>query len=89
MSQSVTCEKCGQTVEVGDWPYCPHARGSATVIGDDIPGGMLITNLGHEPVMVYSKSQILAEASARGLKPFVRHTPVPGTDKSPHTTRWI
>jgi len=21
---SVTCDKCGETYEVGDWPYCPH-----------------------------------------------------------------
>lgn len=19
-----TCEKCGEEVQVGDWPYCPH-----------------------------------------------------------------
>lgn len=29
-----------------------------------------------------------AEARARGLEPMVRHVPLPGTDKSPHTVRW-
>jgi hypothetical protein len=55
---------------------------------NDIPGGLTLENLGHEPVTVYSRSELKRELQARGLVEFVRHVPVPGSDKSPHTTSW-
>jgi hypothetical protein len=58
------------------------------VIQDSIIGGVWVENLGHEPVFIESKQQLLREAKARGLEPFVRHTTLPGTDKSKHTSNW-
>lgn len=61
---------------------------SAAVAGDEFPGGQTFENLGHDPVTVYSRSELKRELRARGLEEMVRHVPVPGTDKSPHTTSW-
>lgn len=77
-------------------PPCPACGGaterawsaSAAVRPDAFPGGRVIENLGDRPVVVYSRSDLAREARARGLQSFVRHVPVPGTDKSPHTTSW-
>lgn len=58
------------------------------VIGDEIPGGMTLENLGNKPVTVYSRSELKREMAARGLQPAVRHVGLQGSDKSPHTSRW-
>lgn len=88
-----TCDKCGAELVIGDFPFCPHGRGANGVIPDDIPGGVLmehgICNSDGSPRRYYSKSEMAREAKARGLMPFVRHTPEQGSDKSPFTTRWI
>lgn len=94
------CLSCAWEGEIWTHPHthplCPCCGGPTErrwktlgVIGDEIPGGQWIENLGHEPVKVYSKSQLRDEAKARGLVQAVRHMPVPGSDKSPVTTRWI
>jgi hypothetical protein len=45
-------------------------------------GGQVIENLGHEPVTVYSKSELRREAAKRGLEPMVQHKPPdPASDK--------
>lgn len=83
-------------VAVGVHPPCPTCGGSterlwrksASVAGDDIPGGVVLENLGPTPMRFDSKRDILREATRRGLQPMVRHVPIPGTDKSPHTTSW-
>lgn len=82
------CPKCSKELQVSDWPWCPHQRGSFNAQANDIPGGLTLENLGHEPVTVYSRSELKRELKARGLVEFVRHVPVPGSDKSPHTTSW-
>lgn len=87
----MTCEKCGQELTLGDWPWCPHGRsisGTTGAVDDTFIGGRIYENLGHEPVFIESRSHLRRELKARGLEEFVRHTPVPGTDKSPHTTSW-
>lgn len=80
-----------------DCPVCPvcgdkterhFSLGGGTNIRDEYPGGIVIENLGPEPVKVYSNSERLKIMRERGLEEFVRHTPVPGTDKSPHTSDW-
>lgn len=86
---SDVCSACGHVFAVGDFPFCPHQRGSQAVIGDDrFIGGMTLENLDHDPVTVYSRSELKREMDARGLQSFVRHMPLKGTDKSPHTTDW-
>jgi hypothetical protein len=67
------CDRCGLSLVVGDWPFCPHGRGAATVISDSIPGGQLIENLGPEPVRVYSESERQRIMKERGLVDAVRH----------------
>ncbi len=98
------CLQCAWAGDIyateGEHPPCPICNGeterggvmtkdSTRVNGDEIPGGVWIENLGHEPVYFDSKKEIEREAKRRGLEPMVRHTPVPGTDVSPHTTRWV
>lgn len=83
------CEKCGQELQVGDFPYCPHGRGTGVVVGDDIPGGLLIEHglcdeKTGKPVRYYTKSDIAREAKARGLQNVVRHI-----EGSKHTSRWV
>lgn len=76
--RAVPCPVCaGVTERV--W----RAHGSANVIGDDIPGGVVIENLGHEPMRFYSKRAIVQEADRRGLQPYVHY--VPGDQ---HLTNW-
>ncbi len=66
------CEKCGWELRVGDWPYCgtgrDHAPSVPNVVGDDIPGGLVIENLGDRPMTFYSKRAIVEEADRRGLR---------------------
>lgn len=73
---------------MSDWPWCPHEQGAAGAVDDTFIGGRWVENLGHEPVFVESRSHLQRELKARGLVEFVRHVPVPGSDKSPHTTSW-
>ena len=70
---------------------------------DDIPGGMWLENYGPSPIKVYSHTERkkLLKVGADGkvrrdkttgepyqLAEMVRHVPVPGTNKSPHTVDW-
>lgn len=94
------CRACSWTGEIlvppHTHPPCPVCggatervwRASARVVGDDIPGGLTLENVGHEPVTVYSHAERRRLLKERGLEECVRHVPVPGTDKSPHTTSW-
>lgn len=88
------CEKCEKALQVGEWPFCPHGiperAGGTAMIGDEIAGGpRMFENLGPEPVYCDSRSSLKREMQARGLREFVRHTGVPGSDKSKETQRWI
>lgn len=101
----MTCENCGAKPnsivihgsQLWCWPCHNTAKGetssSAGVIGDDIPGGIEINhgicNEDGSPRRYYSKSEMVREAKRRGLHNHVEHVTAPGTDKSPHTTRWI
>lgn len=52
------------------------------------PGGKVFENLGHEPIRFDSPADLNRYLKAHRIEPFVRHTTLPGTDKSPHTTSW-
>lgn len=97
-----TCRTCGWVDEIwampGDHPPCPNCGSTQTeriflggyaVWGDEIPGGRWVNNLGPAPVYVESKSQLKHEMAMRGLTECVRHVGVPGSDRSPHTTRHV
>ena len=64
----MTCEKCGHELQVGDFPFCPHPRGSQAVIGDEIPGGQVFENGFDTPRRFYSHSEHRAALAAEGLE---------------------
>lgn len=69
----------------------PPANAAHTVIGDECDVWVR-HGLCHEdgsPKRFTSKQAMREEARAKGLEPAVRHTPLPGTDKNPHTQRFI
>ncbi len=90
-------------LKLGERPACPTCqeptetlwKTASHVIGDDIPGGIEIRhgicNEDGTPRRYYSYSEMKKEAARRGLVNHVEHVPNPksGSDKSPHTTRWI
>jgi len=82
------CEACGAVLVVGSWPWCPHGLGVNAVQDDSIIGGEVIENLTDKPITVYSKSERKRLLKETGHDEFVRHIGTPGSDKSPHTTRW-
>lgn len=65
------CDRCRTVVLIGDWPFCPHGRGTYTAIPDDIPGGLVIENLGPDPITVYSHTQRRRIMCDRGLREVV------------------
>ena len=65
---------------------------SASVRDDLIPGGVLITNglcwPDGSPRRFDSKLEMQRAAKDAGLENTVRHMPLKGSDKAPHTKRW-
>lgn len=88
-SQTVTCEKCGKEIAISHWPFCPHGQGSFTAIPDSIPGGLWIENFGPQPMRFDSHSEKRRYMDVHGIQSMVRHIGTPGSDKSPHTTRFV
>lgn len=95
------CKTCAWEAEIwakaGEHPPCPSCgseterlwRSSAFVIGDDpFIGGKTFETMGHEPVTVYSRAEYKAAMARNNVEPFVRHQPLQGSDKSPHTVDW-
>jgi hypothetical protein len=91
VSDECTCDQCQKQLQVGEWPYCPHGfpETGLRVVDDTILGGLTIENMGHEPVTVYSHSERRRLMKERGLREQVRHVGLRGSDKSPHTSRWV
>ena len=86
---SETCEQCGRTVEIGEWPWCPHGTPNLVLADDSIPGGMTVENMGPTPVTFHSKSEWRRAMKERGLTNMVRHVPTQGSDKSRFTQRFL
>lgn len=82
----------------GERPACPEC-GAATdviwqssfpnIIRDEIPGGMTIHNMGPTPETFYSKSEHRRRVKELGLSVKDTHVGLQGSDKSPHTSRWV
>ena len=97
------CTVCEWSAEILAAPYemppCPNCGGDTerwypiggarAVIGDEFVGGKWIENLDTTPVFVESRSQLKREMEKRGLVERVRHIGLQGSDKNPHTSRWI
>jgi hypothetical protein len=68
------CEKCGVPYGIADWPFCKggHGRYRGGVERDEIPGGFVQENFGHEPETFYSWSEMRKRADQLGLQPFVK-----------------
>lgn len=83
--ESTTCDKCGQILVGGEWPFCPHPQmgQGVSVKTDDIPGGMVMENLGPHPITVYSHTERRRIMAERGLELKERFSPMPGTDIDP------
>lgn len=63
------CDACGQMIQAGAWPFCPHPVGQANgIITDDIPGGMTVENGFDEPRTFYSHSAHRAALAKEGLE---------------------
>lgn len=75
------CDRCGVTLAIGDYPFCPHGRGVHASHGDELD--YWDHNLGKAPIHIRSKAQRKALMQAQGLEEKVRH--VPG---SKHTMDW-
>ena len=86
----MTCPDCGQPIAIGSWPFCKdgHDRANVGVQPNDIPGGETLENVADHPVTFYSRSEKRRYLKEHGMVEFVRHVPVPGSDKSEHTTSW-
>lgn len=74
------CPTCGAAIEI--------VPALGKVVPDEIPGGLVQENGFRDPQRFYSWSSLHAALAAKGLEIRVKHVPVPGTDKSPHTTNW-
>lgn len=63
------CEKCGMTLHISDFPFCPHGPYGGTAVGDDLPGGFVQEHFGHQPETFYSKQAMLQRADELNLRP--------------------
>jgi hypothetical protein len=72
----VTCERCGQSLVVGEWPFCPHgfAYVGVAVIDDELEGGpRRFETMGPDEPFISSKSEWRREVAARGLVNVDKH----------------
>lgn len=82
----MTCDRCNTEIRVGDFPFCPHGPTSnVAVIGDDIPGGMVVENGFEAPIRVYSHSEHRRLLAEQGLE--IRAKWAGPNDK--HLSRWV
>jgi hypothetical protein len=83
----MTCTTCGEPVEVGTWPWCPHGKAASGVIPDDIPGGLVMDHV--EPGRkVYSRTELKQVLAAHGMQltQAGRHD---GRTKDKYLSRWV
>lgn len=81
--EPIRCDTCGDILQVGDYPFCPHGRASGFINRDEIPGGVTLENYGPTPVTFYSHSERRAYMAANGLREREKFSPTPGTDVDP------
>ena len=72
----VVCDKCGETLRVGDFPFCKGGHGpyNVNVIDDQIEGGpRFFENFGDTPVWIGSKSEWRAAVDRHQVVNVDRH----------------
>jgi putative FmdB family regulatory protein len=79
----VCCKTCGAATDV---VWMAGGR-TPTVIGDSMD--QVIENLSAQPKRYLSRSELKRDMAAAGVEHRVKHVGVPGSDKSPHTVKWI
>ena len=62
---------------------------SAHVVDDSWPGGKHFEHLSHKGETFYSRSEYKRFLQATGQMEYTRHVGKQGSDKSPHTSRWV
>ncbi len=71
------CEKCGEEILIGSWPFCDgsgHSRANVSVIDDTLEGGpRFFDTMGPTDVWIDSKSQWRREVAKRNLVNVDRH----------------
>lgn len=77
------CIGCGAPVERVLRPS------RVNVQADDVPGGFWVENMSATPMHFSSKSEHRAAMQRLGLRSHVKHQGTPGSDRSPHTSRWV
>lgn len=92
----LTCGyECEKVVPIGVFPSCAQCghildkfwgTSFPSVIGDEI--NETIENLTAQPQHFTSRSEKRIWLKAHGFESHVRHVGLPGSDVSPHTTRW-
>jgi hypothetical protein len=90
----VICDRCYQPLATGEHgqylcPFEPR-RDSLfpNVIGDEIPGGMVVEHMTPEPETFYSKSEHRRRVKELGLTIRDFHNPPPGSDKGKFGNKW-
>lgn len=69
------CDKCGATVHVGDYPFCPHEPNASQGIVSDELINFVQEHFGPTPEVFQSQKAMLKRADELGLKPMVRCVP--------------
>jgi len=93
MSESNTekCTECGAVLSVGDWPFCPHGPVQNYGIQTDERwiGGKTFENMAATPLTFHSRQAWKAKMQELGIRNEPRHIGLPGSDKNPHTQRFL
>jgi hypothetical protein len=55
-------------MQISDFPFCPHGRGTLEAVEDSIPGGFVQENFGNAPETFYSKKAMLQRADELNLR---------------------
>lgn len=83
--EGTVCGRCKLLILEGQWPFCPHPQTSHSpmIIGDEIPGGIIVENYGPHPMRFDSHSAMQKYRDIHGLRLLDKFCPMPGTDIDP------
>ena len=67
----MTCERCGQTLTVGEFPFCPHGHATPMIISDELLN-FAQENFGDRVEYFDSQKRMEQRADDLGLRPTER-----------------